>query len=77
MQTMRGRASPERQIKVDCPTRVFKGWLPVRHTDYSAERLAQYQSETYKGRLMTWAQGILFTAFIFVFFIALTEGFDD
>jgi len=26
---------------------------------------------------MTWAQGILFTAFIFIFFIALTEGFDD
>jgi hypothetical protein len=30
---------------VDCPTRVFKGWLPVRHTDYGVERLAQYQSE--------------------------------
>jgi hypothetical protein len=38
---------------VDCPTRVFKGWLPVRHTDYGVERLAQYESETYKGRLMT------------------------
>jgi hypothetical protein len=25
---------------------------------------------------MTWVQGILFTAFIFVFFIALTEGFE-
>jgi hypothetical protein len=63
---------------VDCYPTLRQRQLPVRHTDYSAERLAQYESEiNERGLYMTWAQGILFTAFIFIFFIGLTEGFND
>jgi hypothetical protein len=50
--------------------------LSVRHPRICTDSTKEHQSEINEGRLrMTWAQGILFVLFLFVFFIGITEGY--